>query len=224
MNVRLYAALSVGLLAAACQSPQQTRYITSTGSPATASAVYWTSEQACADYGFAPGTAGYGSCVARERAARAGGRVSADYAEVNLTRDAQDACYSYGLQPRTDRFDRCVGRELEARRYRSEAAAPVYPVYPVAPAYMTDQYGYRVDAQGYRVDANGNRLSTAPYATPVYTTTQTYYTPAPTYAPQPRPAPAGEVAFRDEFGFRYDSQGNRIDRYGNIISPQTKTP
>ena len=53
------------------------------------------------------------------------------------------------------------------------------------------------------------------------------YTPAPAYAPayvEPRPATTGQVAFRDEFGFRYDAQGNRIDARGNIISPQTRTP
>ena len=221
MVVRIFTAVSIGLLAAACQAPQQTRYLTPAGTP-VASATYWTSEQACADYGFTPGTTAYGSCVARERAARAGGRVSPDYAEVNLTTDAQNACYSYGLQPRTDRFDRCVGREIDARRYRSEAAAPVYPPYTV------DQYGYRVDAQGYRVDANGYRLAPQPsYPAPAYAAAPTYapayYPPAPAYV-EPRPAPAGEVAFRDEFGFRYDSQGNRLDRYGNIISPQTKTP
>jgi hypothetical protein len=48
--------------------------------------------------------------------------VSADHAEVNLTRDAQDACYSCGLSPRTDRFDRCIGREIDARHYRPEAS------------------------------------------------------------------------------------------------------
>jgi len=41
--------------------------------------------------------------------------------------------------------------------------------------------------------------------------------------PQPTP-PAGVEAFRDEYGFRYDGQGNRLDRYGNIISPQSTTP
>jgi hypothetical protein len=218
MILRISTAVSIGLLAAACQSPQQTRVIT----PVGYGVAYSTSEQACADYGFPPGTIGYNNCVARERAARSGGRVSADYAEVNLTRDAQDACYSYGLQPRTDRFDRCVGREIDARRYRSEASVQTYP------PYRTDQYGYRVDAQGYRVDANGYRLSPqAPYAPPAYAAAPTYapayYPPAPAYV-EPRPAPAGEVAFRDEFGFRYDSQGNRIDRNGNIISPQTRTP
>lgn len=32
----------------------------------------------------------------------------------------------------------------------------------------------------------------------------------------------GVEAFRDEYGRRYDAQGNRLDRYGNIISPHTR--
>ena len=37
-------------------------------------------------------------------------------------------------------------------------------------------------------------------------------------------APSGprSPALKDEFGFRYDDQGNRLDARGNIISPQTK--
>ena len=37
-------------------------------------------------------------------------------------------------------------------------------------------------------------------------------------------APSGprEATFKDEFGFRYDAQGNRLDLRGNIISPQTR--
>lgn len=209
MILRILTAVSIGLLATACGSTQETRYIAPAGGATAYSSTYPTSEQACADYGFPPGTIGYNNCVARERSARASGRVTADYAEVNLTRDAQDACYSYGLQPRTSPYDRCVGREIDARRYRSEAAVPVYPPYRV------DQYGYRVDAQGYRVDANGYRISQAPTAAPAY--------PVATYV-EPRPATTGQLAFRDEFGFRYDAQGNRIDARGNIISPQTRTP
>jgi hypothetical protein len=30
------------------------------------------------------------------------------------------------------------------------------------------------------------------------------------------------VAFKDEFGFRYDAQGNRLDARGYVISPQTR--
>lgn len=33
--------------------------------------------------------------------------------------------------------------------------------------------------------------------------------------------PAGVEAYRDEYGFRYDGRGNRLDRYGHIISPQS---
>lgn len=36
--------------------------------------------------------------------------------------------------------------------------------------------------------------------------------------------PAGVEANRDEYGFRYDGQGNRLDRNGNIISPQSTQP
>jgi hypothetical protein len=39
--------------------------------------------------------------------------------------------------------------------------------------------------------------------------------------PEPMPMQAGprQVAFTDEYGFRYDSDGNRLDRRGNVISP-----
>ena len=61
----------------------------------------------------------------------------------------------------------------------------------------------------------------APVSTAVVYTTP----PAPAYVPPapPRP-PAGVQAFRDEYGFRYDGQGNRLDARGNIISPQSTRP
>jgi len=31
-----------------------------------------------------------------------------------------------------------------------------------------------------------------------------------------------QAAFKDEYGFHYDAQGNRLDARGNIISPQTR--
>ena len=33
-----------------------------------------------------------------------------------------------------------------------------------------------------------------------------------------------DEAFRDEYGFRYDERGNRIDATGRRISPHTTTP
>ena len=43
--------------------------------------------------------------------------------------------------------------------------------------------------------------------------------------PDPLPMNAGgprQSTMKDEYGFRYDSQGNRLDARGNIISPQTR--
>jgi hypothetical protein len=50
--------------------------------------------------------------------------------------------------------------------------------------------------------------------------------PAPVVAaiPPATTPPAGVQAFRDEYGFRYDGQGNRLDRFGNIISPHSTRP
>jgi hypothetical protein len=43
--------------------------------------------------------------------------------------------------------------------------------------------------------------------------------------PEPIPMDATgrrQAAFKDEYGFRYDAQGNRLDARGNIISPHTR--
>ena len=45
---------------------------------------------------------------------------------------------------------------------------------------------------------------------------------APQMAPMPSQTGPRQAAFKDEFGFRYDSEGNRLDARGNIISPQTR--
>ena len=45
--------------------------------------------------------------------------------------------------------------------------------------------------------------------------------PAPRMYRQQQSGPH-QATFKDEFGFRYDAQGNRLDARGNIISPQTK--
>ena len=52
------------------------------------------------------------------------------------------------------------------------------------------------------------------------------YAPQPSYG-QPQAMPAyqtgpRQAAFKDEYGFRYDSEGNRLDARGNVISPQTR--
>lgn len=195
---KILAATALVLSAAACSS---TTYETR-----TASAPYRvsSSEQACVDYGFRVGTDNYNRCVSREATARAQGRVPVNYTVASLDADARNACYSYGLTPGTSMYDRCVGREIDARRYRDQAYGNSAP----APGYSTTTY-----------------YTTAPAAPTYYgpaTTVSTTTYSTPPVAPQPTP-PAGVEAFRDEYGFRYDGQGNRLDRYGNIISPQSTT-
>jgi hypothetical protein len=219
MRIQLFATLPIGLLSAACQAPSG-QYVPSSGATGRYGAPYVSSEQACADYGFTAGSAAYNRCVTSERAARSSGPVPPTYAEAQLNADARAACASYGLVPGSVGYDRCVSNEISARRYREGTTQP-------NPAYRTDQYGNRFDSEGYRVDANGYRISPQP----VYSTQLVYsipvYSPQPTYSPQPVYAPpqtTGQQVFRDEFGYRYDAQGNRLDSNGRIISPQSKTP
>ena len=192
---KFFVVAAVGLSATACS------YSNTTTAAAPAPVAYRSgAEQACLDYGFNPGTDSYNRCVVREAQARAAGRMPADYAMARLNADARDACYSYGLTVGSAPYDRCVGREIEARRYSQQAVVTSAPgtYYPSTTVYTT---------------------------TPGYAPAPVVYAPAPvTYAPAAPTPPAGVQAFRDEFGFRYDGQGNRIDAQGNIISPQSTRP
>lgn len=67
----------------------------------------------------------------------------------------------------------------------------------------------------------GGNMATAPAAQPMATGSNrlerdhaTGAEPVPMDAVGPR-----QAAMRDEYGFRYDSEGNRLDARGNIISP-----
>jgi hypothetical protein len=192
MQLKILTTISLGLLAAACSSTEHR-----TVSPAYGAGAYQSSNQACVDYGFVPGTTAYRRCVTTEQAVRANYRATPGYAPALIAADAQNACYSYGLTPNTAAYNRCVTSETNARTYRDTAALP---------AYRVDAEGYRVDSEGYRVDANGYRLTQpAPYYPP---------TPAPVYQPTYQP---GQVVYRDEFGNRYDAQGNRLNAAGQII-------
>ena len=201
---KILAATALGLSAAACSS---TTYETRTASTPYAAS---SSEQACANYGFRVGTDNYNRCVSREAAARAQGRVPVGYTVASLDADARNACYSYGLTVGSSMYNNCVAREIDARRYRDQAY--VTPVPAPGPGYYpastTTYYTTPPGAPTYYGPAT--TVTTTSYATP----------PAPAYQATP---PAGVEAFRDEYGFRYDGQGNRLDRSGNIISPQSTT-
>jgi hypothetical protein len=205
LPAKLLAVAAIGLSAAACSYSSTT---TASAPPPVSAVPAGTvivptgSQQACMDYGFAPGTASYDRCVRLEADARARGRASMTYSQASLAADARMACSSYGLSRGSMTYDGCVSREIDARRYRQEATVTTYSPAP-APAATTTYY------------------SPNP-GTTVYTTTAPVQTT--TVVPAATTPPAGVQAYRDEYGFRYDGQGNRIDARGNIISPQSTRP
>lgn len=143
---------------------------------------------------------------------------------------AERACLDYGFQPGSDPYSRCVVREAEARaRGRMPADYAMSRINADA-RDACYSYGLTVGSAPYdrcvnrEVEARRYRQDAIVTTTPGYSST-TVYTPAPvTYVPAATTPPAGVQAFRDEFGFRYDGQGNRIDARGNIISPQSTSP
>jgi hypothetical protein len=185
-----------------------------------ASPGYDSARAACASYGLLVNSTGYNNCVVRESEMRRYQAV--DYAEARAVTDANSACLSYGLNPAMGVYDRCVAREVDERRPVSYVGES-YTVHYSQAGYRYDTAGNRVDAAGYPIDPYGHRYVGAnnyrpgpgdygqPPAVGAYAAM-----PAAAYASGPRTA-----IMTDEFGFRYDGQGNRIDRNGNIISPQS---
>jgi hypothetical protein len=80
---------------------------------------------------------------------------------------------------------------------------------------------------GGRAEVNyGGNVATAPATSPMAAgeklTRNNKLERAHAMGPEPIPTDAAgprQTAFTDEYGFRYDDQGNRLDARGNIISP-----
>ncbi len=135
-------------------------------------------------------------------------------------------CLDYGFVVGTTAYDRCVAREhairqgYVPRRDYSEAA--------LAADARAACYSYGLEPGTWRYDrCVGREIDARRYRDAA----ETSYVPAPAVVYQRPPYvetrnadTAGIPAFKDEYGFRYDAQGNRLDRYGNIISPHTTTP
>jgi hypothetical protein len=144
---------------------------------------------------------------------------------------SEQACYDYGFTPGTGAYDRCVSREHAARIHgrvardyaQAQLAADArdacysYGLEPGSARYERC-VGREIDARRYRDEA----YVPPPPAVTVYRPAS-YPPPAP-YIETRHANTAGIQAFRDEYGFRYDAQGNRLDARGNIISPHSTTP
>ena len=123
-------------------------------------------------------------------------QVAVPYTETRLATASERNCLDYGFTPGNLGYDRCV------QRYDNCVTR-------------------EVDARRYRDQGEVYRPS---QTTTTYTTYSTApaYTPAPTYPAEQRPV-IGVAVSTDEFGFRYDGQGNRVDRNGRIIDPHSTT-
>ena len=64
----------------------------------------------------------------------------------------------------------------------------------------------------------GSNVATAPSTSGPSTLSRDHATGPEPMPPEMRAGPR-QTAFKDEYGFRYDAQGNRLDARGNIISP-----
>ena len=146
-----------------------------------------------------------------------------------LSMSAQN-CIDYGFTSPSANYDRCVQREMRSRE--QGRVARDYDQNRRVQDATAACYDFGIERQSQRfencvnreVDARRYREQGAAPA-PVYYQTQPaptpYYAPQPVYAPQPAYAQPTPGPMRDEFGFRYDGEGNRLDASGRIISPYT---
>lgn len=97
------------------------------------------------------------------------------------------------------------------------ATAPAPSTLP-ATAEPRDPYGRPLIGRNDWVAQPGDRVGRNPAtAAPAMASGMPVAAPAATMSSGPR-----EATFKDEYGFRYDAQGHRLDARGNIISPQTR--
>lgn len=168
---------------------------------------------ACASYGLAAGTPGYDRCVGREVDARS-------YRDGTTTTTARDGTMTtstttyYRVDANGNRID-AQGYPIDANGVRLQTSA--------APTYRVDQYGNPVDAYGNRISgqvsypATQSQYPAGQYPAGQYPAGQypagQYPAAQPSYAaPSVQASPS-----RDEFGHRYDAQGNRINASGQVI-------
>jgi len=143
---------------------------------------------------------------------------------VVVSSPSGQACVEYGFVPGTIAYSRCLERESAARA-RGRVIAGYAEAQLAADARdACSSYGLDPSSNWYARCVNREMDARRFRADQAYIPATTVY-PEPAYVPAaPPPPPAGVQAFRDEYGFRYDGQGNRIDARGNIISPQSTRP
>jgi hypothetical protein len=136
-------------------------------------------------------------------------------------------CFDYGFTPGTGPFERCVQREARARE-----AGRVNRDYAEARLLgdargACSDYGIERNTRGFdkcvtrEVEFRRYRSQSEMTPSAGYAAYAVPRTPTPDVGD--RASRTRSEGFRDELGFRYDGDGNRLDRNGRIISPQSTT-
>ncbi len=137
---------------------------------------------------------------------------------------SEQACVDYGLTPGTTAYGTCVSREAEWRSRGRVAAGYSEDMLLADARRACFSYGLQSASPAYdrclRREMDARRYRQSASATTVYVPAAA---PPPAYVETRTAAPTtGSQGFRDEYGFRYDAEGNRLDARGNIISPHTR--
>jgi len=149
--------------------------------------------------------------------------TNTQYVVASTVPSQHHVCIDYGFVYGTAPYNRCVAQEARIRalgRVSRDYAMPrleadardacfSYGLHPGTARYE-GCVAREIDARRYRGEAYVVTTTPAPVQ----------YVYHPTY--DSRVATTGVAVFTDEYGRRYDAQGNRLDRFGNIISPHTR--
>ena len=133
----------------------------------------------------------------------------------------QHNCIDYGFAYGTSAYDRCASREARARALGRMSRDYAFPRIETDARDACFSYGLEPGTARYE-RCVGREIDARRYREEAYVVTSpapVQYVYTPTY--DRRVATTGVEVFRDEYGHRYDAQGNRLDRFGNIISPHT---
>jgi hypothetical protein len=143
---------------------------------------------------------------------------------VVIASPSGQVCADYGFVPGTIAYNRCVEREAAARARGRVIAG--YAEAQLAADARDACYSYGLDpaSSWYARCVNREMDARRFRSDQAYIPATTVYTQPEYVPPAPPSPPAGVQAFRDEYGFRYDGQGNRLDARGNVINPQSIQP
>ena len=111
-------------------------------------------ERTCMDYGVAPNSAGFNTCVDRAALAYDRGEPEVADHQAAIVRSAHDLCRAHGLGTATLGFKQCVANEIDRRVADAEHINYLIAEEPHR-GVVVDDYGFQYDRDGNLLDPNG---------------------------------------------------------------------